>query len=79
MLHNIAIKFKPSTLYNIVFGTRSYSTPSADWRFNPKTKVIEQWCKRDNMEHNIIVYRPNGNTWKTHIARVERQAKLLHG
>jgi len=79
MLYNIRVKQRPSTLYNLVFGTRSYSTPSADWRYYPKHQIIEQWCKRDNMKHAIIRYAPYNKTWGLHIDRVKARCRLIHG
>lgn len=79
MIFNVAVKLRPSTLYNFIFGTKSYSTPSADWRYNPKHQTIEQWCKRKNMKHAIIQYAPHNKTWAIHIDRVKKRSRLVHG
>ena len=65
------------TIYNIITGTKSYNTPSATWRYNPRTRIITQECKKDNMKKAIIDYAPWHRTWETHIARVERQTRWI--
>ena len=53
------------TIYNILTGTKSYDTPSATWRYNPRTKIITQECKRDNMKQRTIDYAPLDRDWET--------------
>ena len=65
------------TIYNIVTGTKSYNTPSATWRYNPRTALITQECKKANMKKAIIDYSPDHRTWRKHIERVERQARWI--
>jgi hypothetical protein len=65
------------TVYNIITGTKSYNTPSATWRYNPRTKMITQECKKANMKKATIDYAPWHRTWNTHINRVERQARWI--
>jgi len=78
MIYEVMVKTIPSTVYNLVFGTKSYSTPSADWRYNPKHSYIEQYCRRDNMKKSIIRYDRTNKTYSKHIDRMKRQAKTLH-
>jgi len=65
------------TIYNIITGTKSYNTPSATWRYNPRTKMITQECKRTNMKQRTIDYAPWHRTWETHIDRVQRQTRWI--
>ena len=78
MIYNVLVKTIPSTIYNLVFGTKSYSTPSADWLYNPRHSYIEQHCHRDNMKQRIIRYNKDNRTYSKHIDRMKRQAKTLH-
>ena len=78
MIYNVLVKTIPLTIYNLIFGTKSYSTPSADWRYNPRYSYIEQHCHRDNMKKRSIKYNWNHPTYSKHIDRMKRQAKTLH-